>query len=65
MDLNKEQTQRKNLSFQIKSINKIHIKIQIILTYKILKYNQISQIKFFNNKTKTYQNKNHKLKTTL
>lgn len=63
MKQNKEQIQRKNLFFQIKSINKVFTKIPTFLTYRILK-NKTVRLKYLNVKILKYKCKVLKLKIT-
>lgn len=63
MKQNKEQIQRKNLFFQIKSINKVFTKIPTFLTCKILK-NKTVRLKYPNAKILKYKCKVLKLKIT-
>ena len=63
MKQNKEQIQRKNLFFQIKSINKVFTKIPTFLTCKILK-NKTVRLKYLNVKILKYKCKVLKLKIT-
>ena len=64
MKQNKEQIPKKNLSFQIKSTNKVSIKIPTSLTCKILK-NKIARLKLLNVKIAKLKCKIQKLRIIL